>query len=97
MDINYSFAKKELLLTKKNDDDLHSFLLTNQFGDIIHQSFKPEVCKSFGFFQRDHDKNKLIKVIDFIGPEKVLFAIIFLPKNKFYCLGLSARSVCRTS
>ncbi len=71
MDINYSFAKKELLLTKRDNDDLHSFLLTNQFGDIIHQSLKPEVCKSFGFFQRDHEKNKLIKVIDFIGPTNV--------------------------
>jgi hypothetical protein len=34
---------------------------------------------------------------DTTGPEKVDFAIIFLPKNKFYHLGLSARSVGKTS
>lgn len=68
MDINYSFAKKNVSFSQKEADDLHSFLLTNQFGDIIHQSLKPEVCKSFGFFNRDHDKNKLIKVIDWFGP-----------------------------
>jgi hypothetical protein len=34
---------------------------------------------------------------DFTGPLNVLSAIIFLPKNKFYYLGLSARSVNRTS
>ena len=67
MDITYSMAKKLVSFTSKQKDDVHSYLLTNQRGDFIHQSLSPNVCKSFGFFYRDSNQRKPIKVIDWFG------------------------------
>lgn len=67
MDISYKIAKKVISFTQKKEDKLFSYVLTNQIGDSIIQSFDPEVCKSFGFFKRDFSKNSIIKIIDWFG------------------------------
>lgn len=67
MDIRYKIAKQVISFTQKEEDDLFSYVLTNQKGDSIVQSLEPEVCKSFGFFTRDNEKQNMIKVFDWFG------------------------------